>query len=340
VTDNPHNQTNEKGIGSSSPKQAISASMTPRIAIWEKNKAILWYYPASVKKYKTPLFLIYSLVNRAYILDLGPGYSMVEGFVEQGYDVYLLDFGIPSYEDKDINLGNYIFDYIQTAARRTLRHSGAKELTVIGYCLGGTLAVIYAAVATEPIKNLIVFAAPLDFSEVPYMHKWHEALKRGELNVDELIDEYGIVPAKVMEKVLRFLTVPINFTPYLALFGRRNDERYIERWRRFDQWVKDPVPFTGAAMKDFLHDLVINNKLIKSKLEIKGQRVKLKKITANLLVVSTEGDQLIPEKMSQSLISNVKSKDKTYKRVKGGHVTIVIKGGIPDFLAEWLAKRS
>mgnify|MGYP001954969195 CR=1 FL=1 len=89
-----------------------------------------------------------------------------------------------------------------------------------------------------------------------------------------------------------------------------------------------------------IHELVMNNKLIKSKLVIRKRTVDLKKIKANLLVVSTEGDQLIPDGMIRPLMSKVSSKDKTYKRVKGGHVTLAIKGGIPDFLAEWLEKRS
>ncbi|MBM4765228.1 alpha/beta fold hydrolase [Bacillus sp. B15-48] len=318
----------------------LPVGLTPKKAIWKKNKATLWYYPAPKKKYKTPLFLIYSLINQAYILDLSPDSSMIKGYIERGYDVYLLDFGVPGYEDQHINLEDYIVDYIQTGARRTLRHSRADELTVVGYCLGGTLAVIYAALATEPIKNLILFAAPIDFTHVPYVENWQEALKTGDLKLDELIDEYGVVPAKAMKLMFRMLTAPINSSQYLALFTRRKDKKFVEKWQRFNQWAKGHVPFAGAALKDLLNELLIENKLINNNLVINKQKVNLQEITANLLVVSTEGDQLISESMIKPLMSKVASNDKTYKRVKGGHVSLAIKGGIPDFLADWLKERS
>ncbi|WP_174734981.1 alpha/beta fold hydrolase [Mesobacillus harenae] len=315
-------------------------SNTSRIAVWKKNKAVLWHYPSPQKKYNTPVFLVYSLVNQAFILDLGPGASMIEGFTEQGYDVYLLDFGIPGYEDKYLTLDHYIIDYIQTGVQRALMHSGTEAITLTGYCLGGTLAVIYAAVAKEPIKNLILFAAPVDFSQSRDMNNWIRALKQGEINVNELIDEYGVIPAKVMEYALKMVTSPVSFTPQLAKLARADDKKYLEKWRRFDTWVKGHVPFAGAALKQLINDLVKDNKLIKNNLKIRGQRVNLRKIKANLLVVSTEGDQLIPEELIKPLMAKVTSVDKTYKRVKGGHVTLAIRGGIPDFLSEWLRDHS
>jgi polyhydroxyalkanoate synthase subunit PhaC len=329
-----------KLFGSLSNQLDVPVGPTPRKAIWKRNKATLWYYPAPVKKSRTPLFLVYSLVNQAFILDLGPGASMIEGFTKEGYDVYLLDFGIPGYEDKHITLGDYIFDYIQTGVRRALRHSGAEDITVIGYCLGGTLALIYAAVAKEPIKNLILFATPVDIGEIPYMDKWANAIKRGDLKMNELIDEYGVIPAQVMEFWLRLITAPVNVTPYIALLGRMNDKNYIRKWKRFDKWVKGHVPFAGAAFKELINELLIKNNLIKSKLELRDKRVNLKKIKANLLVISTEADELIPEEMTKPLMPKVSSRDKTYKRVRGGHVSLAIKGGLPDFLTEWLQKRS
>ncbi|MDQ7860862.1 hypothetical protein RCO48_06780 [Peribacillus frigoritolerans] len=77
-------------------------------------------------------FLIYSLINTPLILDLSPGNSLIESFVNEGFDVYLLDFGSPGYEDGDISIEDYIVDYIQKGVQRALRHSGASEITVMG----------------------------------------------------------------------------------------------------------------------------------------------------------------------------------------------------------------
>ncbi|MFC0562469.1 alpha/beta fold hydrolase [Halalkalibacter alkalisediminis] len=176
----------------------LKVGQTPKELVWRKKKAVLWYYPTTQKKYKTPLFLVYSLINEAYILDLYPGMSMIEAFLKEGYDVYLLDFGKPGYEDKDLTLDDYIMKYIRREVVRALDHSGVCNLTMIGFCLGGTLATIYTAVATKEVKNLVLIAAPIDFEHSPVLKSWVKSLRRNELFADDLIDQYGVIPAKVV----------------------------------------------------------------------------------------------------------------------------------------------
>src|SRR5689334_22509899 len=96
---------------------------TPHTVIWKLHKVELLYFQPKVKKYKTPIFMIYSLINRPFILDLAPGESLIGYLVEKGYEVYLLDFGIPSYEDRDIKMTDYISKYITRGVRRALLHS-------------------------------------------------------------------------------------------------------------------------------------------------------------------------------------------------------------------------
>ncbi|MBO9130759.1 alpha/beta fold hydrolase [Bacillus sp. 165] len=319
---------------------SIKEGVTLRQWIWKKNKATVWYYPAVQKKYTVPLFLVYSLVNQPFILDLEKGSSMIEAFVNSGYDVYLLDFGIPGYEDKDISIDNYIFDYIQQAVKRVLRHSNAQEITIIGYCVGGTLATIYTALAEEPIKNLILSVSPIDVSVVPILDKWAQALREGNIDFEPIIDAYGIIPASFMKSGLRFVSSPIYFTPYLSLLNRAYDEQYVERWRRFKYWVDGHIPFTGAAMKQLLNDIGKDNKLIKNEMVIRDQIVDLANIQANLLVLCANGDRLVPKELSSSLIDAVSSEDKTYHIITGGHAINAANGNLPDYLNDWLSSRS
>jgi poly(3-hydroxyalkanoate) synthetase len=135
---------------------------TQREIVWKKNKSTLYYHPAKEKKYQIPVFLVYSLLNKPYILDIGEGSSVVGGLTDRGYDVYFLDWGSPGYEDSDINLGDYILNYLENGVKRALRHSGAKEISMIGYCLGGTIAAIFASITKLPIKNLVLATVPTD----------------------------------------------------------------------------------------------------------------------------------------------------------------------------------
>lgn len=313
---------------------------TPRKAIWKKNKATLWYYAARHKKYRIPLVLIYSLVNQPFILDLAPGSSTIEGFINEGFDVYLIDFGVPGYEDKDLTLNDYITKYIQKGVQRALIHSQAEEVTLIGYCLGGTLAAMYTAISEEPIKNLILTVAPIDFSSFPIFDQWMKAAKNGDFKFDSLLETIGLVPASFMEAGVRVLTSPIYYSHYLSLLKRSYDKEYAQHWQRFNHWTKSHIPFPGAALKQMMDDLVIGNKLINGGIQINGKSADLQNIYANLLLVSSKYDRLVPEELVYPVMDFASSKDKTYVSLEGGHTGISLKGGVPEYLKNWLHERS
>lgn len=318
----------------------IEVGLTPRSAVWKKNKATLWYYPSPNKKHSIPLFLVYSLVNQPYILDMAPGNSMIESFTENGFDVYLLDFGIPGYEDQDITASDYVVNYIQKGVKRALRHSDAKEITIIGYCLGGTLATMYAAIAEEPIKNLILSVSPVDFETAPYFDKLAQATKEGRLDFTNLLETTGIIPAKMLKWAMRMVTSPIYFTPYLSLLNKAYDDEYVDKWKRLNKWTSEHIPFTGAAMKELINELGKENKLINGELYIHDKKADLKNIHANLLVISTDLDQLVVKEQNIRVIDFVSSHDKTFSLVNGGHTTLATDKGLPSFLSEWLPQRS
>jgi polyhydroxyalkanoate synthase len=115
----------------------------------------------------------------------------------------------------------------------------------------------------------------------------------------------------------------------------------VERWRRFNNWTEEHIPFTGAALKQLFNDIAKDNKLINGGLMVKGKRVDLTNIQSNLLVVSSQFDRLVPQDLSAPIMDLVSSKDKTFRLLEGGHTNMVAKPGkLPGFLEEWLPKRS
>lgn len=314
--------------------------MTPRVAVWKKNKAILWHYPAKKKRYSVPIVIVYSLINQPYIFDLGPGNSLIEAFGKEGYDIYLLDFGIPGYEDGNISLDDYILDYIQKGVQRVLRHSGAEEITLLGSCIGGTLAAMYAAIAEEPIKNLILTVSPIDFESVPQFDQWTEALRERRVSFDEILDVFQIVPAKAVKSGMRLMTSPVYVSPLLSLLYRADDEEYVKRWRRFNAWTNDHIPLTAGTIKQMTDDLIIGNKLIKGTLNIRGKKAKLNKIKANLLVIASQSDRLVPKAMIDPIMGAVSSPDKTLHLLESGHAQMHYDDTLPIYYKDWLPERS
>ncbi|CAH2713424.1 Poly(3-hydroxyalkanoate) polymerase subunit PhaC [Neobacillus rhizosphaerae] len=313
---------------------------TPRNEVWRKNKSVLWHYPAKQKKYEIPLFFVYSLFNKPYILDIAPKVSVIEGLTNSGYEVYLLDWGSPGYEDKKIGLDTYIDKYLRTAVKRAIRHSEADEITLVGYCLGGTIASIYASIAEEPIKNLIVATVPIDFKPFVGPDKWAEGMRNGDMNIDHFIDVYGVVPPQVVDGMFRAIGAPIYFTNYTMLLSRAHDQRYVNKWRRMNRWTLDQVPFAGEAYRQLANNLFKENKLVKGELMIGNKKADLKNIKANLFVVSGSRDNLILEEQSKPIMDLVSSEDKTYFVVETGHVGLALSGLFAKIVDQWVSTRS
>src|SRR5258708_13870733 len=120
-----------------STSRAIIAQ-TPKQVIWTLNKARLYRYipvvPAE-QRHKVPLFLVFALMNRPYILDLRPGNSFIEYMVKQGYDVYLLDWGAPVPEDKGLKFDDYVLHYLTRAMRKLTPLSASDEFNMLAWCL-------------------------------------------------------------------------------------------------------------------------------------------------------------------------------------------------------------
>ena len=141
--------------------------MTPKDIVWRKNKARLYRYiaPEGIQ-YQTPILFIYALINKPYILDLIPGMSLIEHMVNQGFDVYLLDWGEFQWEDRHLSFTDLVYDYIARAVAKVVQISGCDQVSLAGYCMGGTITTIYAALFDTPkIRNILYLAAPIDFED-------------------------------------------------------------------------------------------------------------------------------------------------------------------------------
>src|SRR6266513_797430 len=143
-----------------------ATGQTPKEVIWTKNKAKLYHYePTIEKRFPIPILIIYALINRPYVLDLMPGNSFVEYMVKHGFDVFMLDWGTPGDEDKKLSFEDYVLDYIPRAVKKVLRASKAEEISLLGYCMGGTMTAMYAALFPDkPLRNLVLLTAPTDFT--------------------------------------------------------------------------------------------------------------------------------------------------------------------------------
>jgi polyhydroxyalkanoate synthase len=265
--------------------------------------------------------------------------------VDQGFDVYLLDWGAPGPEDKDTTFDDYVTEYLFRAVRRMRRVSGSSEISMLGYCLGATIAVVFAARFPDvPIRNLILLTAPIDFSKQQEgsMAMW---LQEGRLDVDKLVASTDNVPGELIRYWAKMLKPMENFVgAYVSMWKRIEDEVATKGWQAINRWVEDVIPFAGAAFRQFVKDYVHANKLVKGEQVVKGQRVELSNIQAALLNIVAQYDHLVSQAQSESIMDLVSSEDKELRVIPSTHVGIMASRGAryklwPEVVS-WLSERS
>ncbi len=314
---------------------------TPSEVIYRENKLKVLHYPPTTKTVQpTPILIVSSLVNKYYILDLMPGRSFVEYLTAQGFPVYMIDWGTPDDADHKVTLEDYLDVYLGNAISRTLENAGAKALSLVGYCMGGTMALIYAALHPVKIKNIVLLATPVDFHNDSLLSVW---ARREYFDVDKFIDTHGNAPDDVLQNTFAMMKPTKNITRYADLMANAKDEEFVETFLAFDYWVNDAVPVAGETFRKFIKDTYQDNLLVKSEMKLGSRRIELTKIKCPLLNIVAQHDNIVPPESSLCLMELVGSRDKELLQVKGGHHGLSIGPGALTTVwpktAEWLKAR-
>jgi polyhydroxyalkanoate synthase len=120
---------------------------TPRDVVFRHGTlSLLRYRRRTPATHAEPVLFCYALVNRPYILDLQPGKSVVERYLERGFEVYLIDWGVPSHDDRGLTIDDYVSGRLARVVDFILHEHGSEHLHLLGYCMGGTLSTLYTAV--------------------------------------------------------------------------------------------------------------------------------------------------------------------------------------------------
>jgi polyhydroxyalkanoate synthase subunit PhaC len=323
-------------------------AQTPKELVWALNKARLYRYTPVLpgeKRHPIPLLLVFALMNRPYILDLRPGHSFVEFMVDRGYDVYLLDWGVPGPEDKNLKFDDYILDYMPRAIRKMKAVSGAEEFSMLGWCIGAILATAYAALRpNDGLRNLLLLTAPLDFSQREKI-TFAQWVDERYFDVVKVVAAFGNMPGEMIDYGAKALKPVENYIGnYLKLWDNLENPKAVESWHAMNTWVRDNIPMAGATFRQLIVDLYRHDRLMKGTWVIRGETVDVGRIHANLFTLIAEADHITPPCQSETINARVGSKDKVQVRIPGGHIGIMAGSAAARTtwprLDEWLSARS
>ena len=324
----------------------VPVGTTPKSVVWRKNKARLYRYErATPPTRRTPVFIVVPLINRSYILDLRPGASLVEFLVDEGFDVFLLDWGIPGDEDRALSLDDLLVRYLGRATRHASEVAGGAPLSLLGYCIGGTLACCYTALFGEapvPIKNLVLFTTPIDFAVAGKFGAW---TARHVFPLDLLTSIYPVVPGQIPDMGSKMLNpLPTTVGTYVRLWDRLAEPDFdLAGWQALYRWVNEGVPFPSAAYRQWIRDFYQANKLARGQLSIEGRQVCLDAIRCPLLNVAASADAIAPRTTTGAILRLVGSRDTQELVLVGGHVGTIVgrtaRTQLWPRVADWLVHR-
>ncbi len=296
----------------------------------------------SERVFAKPVLLVPALISRSYILDLSEHASLARALSAAGHDVYLLDWGLPGDEDAGVSLNDIVCTYLEAAIERMKRLSGSKKITLLGYCMGGTLCVLWSArKKLSKSNNLITLAAPYDFAEGGLLAKW---CKSDYLDVERITEVFGNVPAHLIETVFTMLRPTAKTRAALSFSGNYRNETALAGFRAMDRWANDWTAFPGRAAREWIRWFYQSNALMSKKIKLGKKRVDAQNIEAAALVVAAPGDAIVPASSSRALQYALGSKDITYREVGGGHIGMVAgrtaRSELFPLVVDWLGTRS
>jgi polyhydroxyalkanoate synthase subunit PhaC len=293
------------------------------------------------RNHEVPVLIVPPLMVKPDIYDLRPGHSFIAYLLDQGFDVFLVDFGRPQREDREFRLEDYLLHPINSSVEKIREVTGSRQVSIFGYCMGGIFATIYAALErTDAVRNVVALGAPFDFSR---LETYHALMQHVDGPMVAIAERFGYFPAFLSQALFQ-LTQPVKtLTRPFSLLWNLWDEDYLESYEAMNKWMSDFLHYPEAAFKQFALDVVRDNKLIAGELEMFGRRVELSNVRASYLLLASPEDHFGSPASSRPVLDLIQSEDKGFRLVRGGHLGAMAGSRALanwELVAEWLSDRS
>jgi polyhydroxyalkanoate synthase len=322
----------------------VNVATTPHDVVYEEDSLrLLRYRNEHSIDLREPILICFALVNRPYILDLQPDRSVVRQLLKRGFDVYLIDWGVPTAADRSLRLHDYVNGFMRNVANFVCSHSDSPRVNLLGYCMGGTMSTMYTALYPEQVRNLILMAAPIDFSgDDSLLNVW---TREEYFDVDGLIDAYGNCPGSFLQTTFQMMKPVQNYYEKYVSFAENMDrDAFLENFFAMERWSNDNIPVAGETFREFVKMLYQRNQLVKGEMRLNDVPIDLGKITCPLLMLVAEHDHLVAPNSTLALRQHVKSREIKEMHIDAGHIGLAVSSKAhrqlwPD-AAMWIADHS
>jgi polyhydroxyalkanoate synthase len=303
--------------------------------LWQEGAARLLDYGQNTEG--VPVLFVPSLINRAYILDLSAQRSLMRWLAAQGFRPMLLDWGTPGGRERAFSLDDIVSE-IAGGALDAAANTAGRPVVLVGYCMGGTLALPLALANPSRVSALVFLAAPWDFHAGG--EDQHRLVRACEPMLRATVDHAGTLPTDVIQTLFTSLDPMLvirKFTKFNALNPRSAAARDFVA---LEDWLNDGVPLAADVARTCLFDWYRDNLPGTGGWRIGGKVVSAQRLDIPLLNIVPAQDRIVPP-ASAHAISAVADQAEIWTPPLG-HIGMIVSARARKILwqplAAWLSR--
>ncbi|MGH6947781.1 MAG: alpha/beta fold hydrolase [Kiloniellales bacterium] len=248
------------------------------------------------------LLVVPSLVNRAYILDLSRDASLLRWLSRQGFRPLLVDWGRPGADERGFTLTDYIAGRLEAALAAALEAAQppAGKLPVLGYCMGGLLALALALGRAEAVSGLAVLATPWDFHAEGGAVQG-QAAARALIGLGPAIDALGELPVDVLQGFFAAIDPLVALKKFTAFARLDPDSAEARTFVALEDWLNDGIPLAAPVARECLAGWYGENRPARGLWRVAGRAVDPSALACPALALVPARDRIVPPASAAAL---------------------------------------
>jgi polyhydroxyalkanoate synthase len=272
---------------------------TPARIIDEAPQRTVFQYLAPEPRTRhLPVLLIPPLAAPTICFDLRRGCSLAEHLLGLGHPTYMVDYGSIAFSDRDLGLEHWVQDVLPTAIQRVSEHAGGRPVQVVGWCLGGIMALLaLAARPGLPVNSIAAVASPFDFAQLRMFAPLRGAanLTNGMLGT-AVYRVLGGAPAPIVKRAFQLSTIDKYLTKPIAIMNNLHDRDFLAQVEAVDRFMDNMQAYPGRTMGQLYHQFFRVNDLADGRLSLGDHDIDLADVRVPVLSIAGKTDTLAPRR--------------------------------------------
>lgn len=272
---------------------------------------------------KLPILLLPSVINRSFVLDLLPEKSLIKSYLQNGHDVYMIDWGVPHSHEQYLSFENLLSIYVDFLLTKVFQDSEEQKLHIVGHCLGGTIGLVLANINPDRFASISLLTAPVNFSDDDKLSRW---ARHPEFDLEAFIEAYGNVPWFLLQSSFIALKPTQLLSKARQYLTKSKDNRFLRNFWAMESWSNDNVNLRARCFYLLLKDLYRENALSAGRVSLQGRRIDLSQLTLPIFTLIADHDHIVAKNshLRSEMVPLVKKFEKVV--VEGGHVGALLGG--------------